>query len=54
MAKKYVVRNGVQMPVEKAMEVAKLRMKGYTYAKIAEKLDLTEHEVISILNVNRE
>ena len=54
MAKKYIVRNGVKMLEEKAMEVAKLRMKGYTYAKIAEMLDITEHEVVSILNVERD
>ena len=54
MAKKYVVRNGVRMPIKQAMEVARLRMSGYTYAQIAEKLNLTEHEVVSILNVNRE
>ena len=52
MAKKYVIRNGVKMPEEKAVEVARLRIKGYGYAYIAEKLGLTEHEVISILNVN--
>lgn len=53
-AKKYVIRNGVKMPVEKAMEVAKLRMSGYTYAKIAEMTNLTEAEVVNILNVNRD
>lgn len=52
MAKKYVVRNGVKMPEEKAVEAARLRVKGYSCAWIAEKLGLTEHEVISILDVN--
>lgn len=52
MAKKYVVRNGVKIPEEKAVEVARLRIKGYSTAWIAEKLGLTEHEVVSILNVN--
>lgn len=52
MAKKYVVRNGVKVPFDKAYEVAKLRMQGYTYAKIAEITGLTEHEVVSILNVH--
>ena len=51
MAKKYVVRNGVKMPEEKAVEVARLRIKGYSYAWIAEKLGLTEHDVVSILDV---
>ena len=54
MAKKYIVRNGVSMPEEKAIEVARLRIKGYTHAKIAEMLDLTEHEVVAILNINRD
>ena len=54
MTKKYVVRNGVKMPEEKAVEVAKLRIKGYSIAWIADKLDLTEHEVVSILNVERD
>lgn len=52
MSKKYVVRNGVKIPVDKAYEVAKLRMQGYTHAKIAEITGLSEHEVVSILNVN--
>lgn len=52
MAKKYVVRNGVKMPEEKAVEAARLRVKGYSYAYIAEKLNLTENEVASILTIN--
>lgn len=50
MVKKYVVRNGVKIPSEKAYEVAKLRMQGYTHAQIAKELDLTEYEVYCILN----
>lgn len=53
-AKKYIVRNGVKMPIEKAMKVAELRMRGYTFAKIAEMTDLTEADVVNILNVNRD
>ena len=53
-AKKYVSRNGVTLPVETAHKVAILRMKGYTNAKIAEITDLTEAQVVDILNVNRD
>lgn len=54
MAEKYIVRNGVKMPEKTALKVAEMRMKGYTYAVIAEKLGLAEHDVVEILNVNRE
>lgn len=54
MVKKYIVRNGVKILEETAQKVAQLRMKGYTYAKIAEATGLTEYEVVSILNVNRD
>ena len=51
MSAKYVVRNGVKVPANKAMKVAEYRMKGYSIAWIANELDLTEHEVVSLLNV---
>ena len=54
MAKKYIVRNGVKIPEEKALEAAKLRVRGYTYSAIAKMLDLSEHEIVSLLTVNRE
>lgn len=54
MAKKYIMRNGVALPVEIAQKVASLRMKGYTNAFIAKELGLSEAQVVGILNVNRE
>lgn len=50
MAKKYVIRNGVKIPADKAYEAAKLRVQGYTHAQIAKELNLTEYEVYCILN----
>lgn len=52
--KKYISRNGVSLPVEKANEIAILRMRGYSVRFIADKMELTEAQVNAILNVNRE
>lgn len=54
MAKKYIRRNGVTLPVEVAQQVASLRMRGYTNAFIAKELGLSEAQVVGILNVNRD
>lgn len=51
MATKYVIRNGVRVPADKAKRMTEMSAKGYSYAFIAKTLDVTEHEVISILNV---
>ena len=52
--KRYICRNGVTLPVNVANKIAILRMKGYTHAKIAEMTNLTEAQVVNILNVNHE
>lgn len=51
MATKYVVRNGIKVPADKAMKVAEFRMKGYSIAWIAKQVDLSEYEVVTLLNV---
>lgn len=53
-AKKYISRNGTTVPIDTAMQVAALRMKGYTTGKIAELTNLTEAQVVALLNVNRD
>ena len=52
--RKYVTRNGVTLPADVAYRIAVMRMSGYSNASIAEKLDLTEAQVVGILNVNRD
>lgn len=54
MAAKYVIRNGVKVPADKAKRMTEMRAKGYSYAFIAKTLDVTEHEVISILNIEND
>lgn len=54
MAKKYVSRNGVTLPVDVANKIAIMRMRGYTNAAIAQQFGITEAQVVDILNVNRD
>ena len=54
MAVKYIVRNGVKIPADKANQIAVLRMKGYTNAQIAQMMNLTECQVVNLLSVNRD
>lgn len=45
---KYVVRNGTKVPVDLANRVACLKAEGYTNAQIAEKLKLSEAQVVNV------
>ena len=51
MATKYVIRNGVRVSADKAKRMTEMRARGYSYAFIAKTLNVTEHEVVSILNI---
>ena len=51
MAVKYIRRNGVMVRADKAQKASELFGEGYSIAKIAEILDLTEHEVVCVLNI---
>lgn len=44
---KYVVRNGQKIPVDLANCITRLKAEGYTNAQIAEKLKLSEAQVIN-------
>lgn len=45
---KYVVRNGTKVPVDVVNHIARLKAEGYTNAQIAEKLKLSEAQVVNI------